>query len=99
MQNCWSQARVNTPRPVWNPDIPQPIEFFETWQEVPGLGVYDNGFKTEWEMFIRHLYEDAPFKWTLVEGAKGLQLVEAALQKLEGAALDRHPGAEGVRSG
>jgi predicted dehydrogenase len=78
LQNCWSQARVNTPRPVWNPDIPQPIKFFETWQEVPGLGVYDNGFKTEWEMFIRHLYEDAPFKWTLLEGAKGLQLVEAA---------------------
>jgi predicted dehydrogenase len=78
LQKCWSQARVNTPRPVWNPDIPQPIQFFETWQEVPGLGAYDNGFKTEWEMFIRHLYEDAPFKWTLVEGAKGLQLVEAA---------------------
>src|SRR5215470_7789891 len=78
LQNCWSQARVNTPRPVWNPDVPQPIQFFDTWQEVPGLGIYDNGFKTEWEMFIRHLYEDAPFKWTLVEGAKGLQLVEAA---------------------
>src|SRR4051795_8534524 len=78
LQKCWSQARVNTPRPVWNPDVPQPIPFFDTWQEVPGLGVYDNGFKTEWEMFIRHLYEDAPFKWTLLEGAKGLQLVEAA---------------------
>jgi predicted dehydrogenase len=78
LQKCWSQARVNTPRPVWNPDVPQTIPFFETWQEVPGLGVYDNGFKTEWEMFIRHLYEDAPFKWTLLEGAKGLQLVEAA---------------------
>src|SRR3954471_14282221 len=78
LQNCWSQARVNTPRPVWNPDVPQPIKFFETWQEVPGLGTYDNGFKTEWEMLIRHLYEDAPFKWTLLEGAKGLQLVEAA---------------------
>src|SRR5215204_5794101 len=78
LQKCWSQARVNTPRPVWNPDVPQTIPFFDTWQEVPGLGVYDNGFKTEWEMFIRHLYEDAPFKWTLLEGAKGLQLVEAA---------------------
>ena len=78
LQKCLSQARVNTPRPVWNPDVPQPIPFFDTWQEVPGLGVYDNGFKTEWEMFIRHLYEDAPFKWTLLEGAKGLQLVEAA---------------------
>ena len=55
LQKCWSQARVNTPRPVWNPDVPQPIDFFETWQEVPGLGIYDNGFKTQWEMFIRHL--------------------------------------------
>ncbi len=44
-------------------------------QEVPGLGTYDNGFKTEWEMFIRHLYEDAPFKWYAAGGAKGLQLV------------------------
>jgi predicted dehydrogenase len=80
LQKCWSQARVNTPRPVWNPDVPQPIDFFETWSEVPGLGNYDNGFKVEWEMFIRHLYEEAPFKWTLLEGAKGVQLAEAGLQ-------------------
>jgi predicted dehydrogenase len=80
LQKCWSQARVNTPRPVWNPDVPQPINFFETWSEVPGLGGYDNGFKVEWEMFIRHLYDDAPFKWTLLEGAKGVQLAEAGLQ-------------------
>ena len=80
LQKCWSQARVNTPRPVWNPDVPQPIDFFETWSEVPGLGSYDNGFKVEWEMFVRHLYDDAPFKWTLLEGAKGVQLAEAGLQ-------------------
>jgi predicted dehydrogenase len=80
LQRCWSQARVNTPHPVWNPDVPQPIDFFETWSEVPGLGSYDNGFKVEWEMFIRHLYDDAPFKWTLLEGAKGVQLAEAGLQ-------------------
>jgi predicted dehydrogenase len=80
LQKCWSQARVNTPRPVWNPDVPQPINLFETWSEVPGLGSYDNGFKVEWEMFIRHLYDDAPFKWTLLEGAKGVQLAEAGLQ-------------------
>jgi predicted dehydrogenase len=80
LQRCWSQARVNTPRPVWNPDVPQPINFFETWSEVPGLDSYDNGFKVEWEMYIRHLYDDAPFKWTLLEGAKGVQLAEAGLQ-------------------
>jgi predicted dehydrogenase len=80
LQTCYSQARVNTPRPVWNPDVPQPIKLFDTWAEVPGLGAYDNGFKTEWEMFIRHLYEGSPFKWTLLEGAKGVQLAEAGLQ-------------------
>jgi len=80
LQKCWSQQRVNTPRPVWNPDVPQPINFFETWSEVPGLGTYDNGFKTEWEMFIRHLFDNTPFKWTLLEGAKGVQLAEAGLQ-------------------
>jgi predicted dehydrogenase len=80
LQKCWSQQRVNTPRPVWNPDVPQPINFFETWSEVPGLGNYDNGFKVEWEMFIRHLFDGTPFKWTLVEGAKGVQLAEAGLR-------------------
>ena len=71
---------MNTPRPVWNPDVPQPIKFFETWSEVPDSASYDNGFKSEWEMFIRHLYDGAPFKWTLVEGAKGVQLAEAGLK-------------------
>ena len=80
LQKCWSQARVNTPRPVWNPDVPQPIKFVDTWSEVPDSASYDNGFKTEWEMFIRHLFEGAPFKWTLLEGAKGVQLAEAGLK-------------------
>ena len=80
LQKCWSQARVNTPRPVWNPDVPQPIDFFRTWSEVPDSVAYDNGFKAEWEMFIRHLFEGAPFKWTLLEGAKGVQIAEAGLR-------------------
>ena len=60
-------------------NVAQPIRFFETWSEVPGDN-YDNGFKAEWEIFIRHLYEGAPFKWTLTEGAKGVQLAEAGLR-------------------
>ena len=80
LQKCWSQARVNTPKPVWNPDVPQPIKFLETWSEVPDSMAYENGFKTEWEMFIRHLFENAPFKFTLLEGAKGVQLAEAAFK-------------------
>jgi len=80
LQKCWSQARVNTPKPVWNPDVPQTIDFHKTWQEVPDNRVYDNGFKAEWELFIRHLFNDGPFKWDLREGAKGVQLAEAGLK-------------------
>ncbi len=80
LQSCRVQARVNTPRPVWNPDVKQTIDFFDGWQEVPDNQVYDNGFKAEWEMFIRHMYDNAPFKWNLVEGAKGVQLAELALK-------------------
>ncbi|MBI3706979.1 MAG: Gfo/Idh/MocA family oxidoreductase [Proteobacteria bacterium] len=80
LTRCWSQARVNTPKPVWNPDMPQSIDFFKTWQEIPDNRVYDNGFKAEWEIFIRHLFDDAPFKWGLREGAKGVQLAELGLR-------------------
>jgi predicted dehydrogenase len=79
LQKCFIQPRAATPKPVWNPDIPQAIDFFETWQEVPSNAVYENAFKAQWELFIRHLCEDAPFKWSLLEGAKGVQLVDCAL--------------------
>ena len=98
LQKCWSQARVNTPRPVWNPDIPQPIKFFETWSEVPGVGNYDNGFKTQWEMFIRHLYDGAAVQVDAAGGRQGLAACRSRTAELEGAALDRHLAAEGVMS-
>jgi predicted dehydrogenase len=80
LQSCRAQARVTTPRPVWNPDVKQTMNFFDQWQEVPDSESYDNGFKIQWEAFIRHVAEGAPYQWTLAEGAKGVQLVEAALQ-------------------
>ena len=80
LRGCRTQPRVNTPKPVWNPDLPQPIDFFEGWQEVPDSVVFDNAFKAQWELFIRHVVEDAPFPWNLREGAKGVQLVEAGLR-------------------
>jgi predicted dehydrogenase len=80
LQGCRSQARVNTPKPVWNPDIPQAINFYDTWQEVPTNQVYDNAFKAQWELFIKHVCEDAPYRWNLGEGAKGVQLVDCALK-------------------
>jgi len=80
LHDCRTQSRVNTPKPVWNPDVRQPLDFFEHWQPVPEYTAFDNGFKVQWEAFIRHVVDDAPFKWTLLEGAKGVQLVECALQ-------------------
>src|SRR6185436_2080331 len=80
LQRCFTQARVNTPKPVWNPDVPQTIDFLASWQEVPNNVAFDNGFKIQWEAFIRHVCEDAPYRQTLVEGAKGVQLAECALR-------------------
>ena len=80
LHKCRTQSRVNTPKPVWNPDIPQTIDFFDNWVEVPDNQVYENGFKVQWEGFIRHLLEDAPWKYTLLEGAKGVQLAELGLK-------------------
>ena len=80
LTRCYVQDRDATPSPVWNPDEPQTIDFFSTWSEYGADMEFDNGFKSEWEMFIRHLYDDAPFHWNLREGAKGVQLAEAAMQ-------------------
>ena len=80
LTDCVMQPRAGTPRPVWNPDEKQTIDFYDTWQPVPDNAVAENGFKTQWEMFIRHVAEDAPYRYTLREGAKGVQLVECALQ-------------------
>src|SRR6476659_9221075 len=80
LTSCRAQSRVTTPRPVWNPDEKQMMNFFDQWQEVPDSQVYDNGFKIQWEHFIRHVVENEPYRWTLPEGAKGVQLVEAALE-------------------
>jgi predicted dehydrogenase len=65
---------------VWNPDIPNPIDFFSTWQKLPEQRTYDNAFKTQWELFLRHVALDEPFGWDLLSGAKGVQLAEAALE-------------------
>ena len=80
LMDCRAQARVTTPKPVWNPDLRQPMNFFEQWQDVPDTRLAENGFKVQWERFIRHVVADAPFQWDLLEGAKGVQLVECATQ-------------------
>jgi predicted dehydrogenase len=80
LTKCYTQHRVNTPRPTWNPDIPQTMVFAEQWEEVPDTQVYENGFKLQWEDFIRHVVENKPWRFDLLEGAKGVQLAELGMQ-------------------
>ncbi len=80
LRECWTQHYGNTPKPVWNPDIPQPINFYEGWSKVPEQEVYDNAFKAQWELFLRHVVLDEPFPWNMLEGAKGVQLAEKGLE-------------------
>ena len=80
LHKCVSQSLAGTPKPVWNPDQPQSMEFRKQWQDVAQTQDADNGFRTQWEMFLRHVAEDAPYRFTLWEGAKGVQLAEAAMQ-------------------
>ncbi len=83
LHKCWTQHRVNTPKPVWNPDQPQTMNFFNDWEEVPDNWPADNGFKAQWEMFLRHVAEDAPWEYGLEAGAKGVQLAELGLKSWE----------------
>jgi predicted dehydrogenase len=80
LTRCFTQSLTDTPRPVWNPDERQTHDFLADWREVPDSIAYDNAFKAEWELYIRHVCEGTPFKWNLLEGAKGLQLVDCALK-------------------
>jgi predicted dehydrogenase len=80
LRDCKIQSLGSTPKPVWNPDVDQPIDFYEGWQEIPDSTTYDNAFKIQWELFLRHVVLDEPFRWDLMEAAKGVQLAEAGLQ-------------------
>ena len=80
LRDCKAQALAATPRCVWNPDIDSPIKYKDGWVRVPDQGVYDNAFKVQWELFLRHVVKGDAFPWTLQEGAKGVQLAELALQ-------------------
>ena len=80
LRDCAVQHRVSTPMPVWNPDLPDPIDYQALWSDIPDNTTFDNGFKVEWELFLKCASEGRPFAWDLVEGAKGVQLAQLAQQ-------------------
>jgi predicted dehydrogenase len=83
LRDCWTQHYGNTPKPVWNPDIPNPIDFKAGWTKVPEQEDFDNAFKAQWELFLKHVVLDTPFPWNMMEGAKGVQLAELGIESWE----------------
>ena len=83
LRDCWTQPYGNTPKPVWNPDIPNPIAFYDGWNKMPEQEFYDNAFKAQWELFLKHIVRNDPFPWDLKAGARGVQLAEKGLESWE----------------
>ena len=80
LRRCRVQHRSMTPKPVWNPDLPATEDFRAQWQEVPDNTDFDNGFKVQWELFLRHVAEGGEFPWDFLAGARGIQLAELGLR-------------------
>ena len=83
LRDCVAQHDAATPKPVWNPDIDSPIDYYDGWSQVPTRDPFDNAFKAQWELFLKHVVEDEPFPWDLLEGAKGVQLAELGMKSWE----------------
>jgi len=80
LHRCYSQHRANSPRPLWNPDLEARTDYRADWIEVPDNGTFDNGFKAQWELFLKHVVCGDPFPWDLMDGAKSIQLAELGQQ-------------------
>ncbi|QDI92212.1 Gfo/Idh/MocA family oxidoreductase [Salicibibacter halophilus] len=80
LRGCKTQHRVNTPKPVWNPDLENTIKFQDQWAEVPNNTLFENAFKIQWELFFKHVHQNDLFPWDLLEGARGTQLSDLGLQ-------------------
>lgn len=80
LRGCRVQHRSVTPKPVWDPDVPAVDALREQWQEVPDNEAFDNGFKVQWELFLRHVALDDPWRFDLLAGARGVQLAELGLR-------------------
>jgi predicted dehydrogenase len=80
LRECWIQPLGATPKPVWNPDVPQSIDFYRHWVQMPEQRAYDNAFKVQWELFLRHVVFDEPFRWGLLTGAEGVRFAELAVE-------------------
>jgi predicted dehydrogenase len=80
LHRCFVQPLVATPKPFFDPERPQAAVFDEQWQEMPDIEPFRSSYRAGWELFLKHVAEDAPFPSPLLEGAKGVQLAAACYQ-------------------
>ncbi len=95
LRECRIQAEAMTPKPVWNPDLESPTDYFADWARMPERTIYDNAFRAQWELFLFHVVQDDPFPWDLLAGARGVQLAEAAMRSWKERRFIDLPGLEG----
>lgn len=78
LRTCYVQPAATTPRAQVlagaNPD------FHADWQEVPTVEPEVNAYRAQWEAFLRHVADDAPFPWSLRSAARGLRLVDCSFE-------------------
>jgi predicted dehydrogenase len=80
LRRCVAQHRSNTPKPVWNPDLAVPEDFRAGWSEIPDNADFDNGFKVQWEEYLRDVLAGRPHVHDLMSGARGINLAELGLE-------------------
>ncbi|MFC4857963.1 Gfo/Idh/MocA family protein [Actinophytocola glycyrrhizae] len=80
LRHCRAQSRAATPMPVWDPDAPPNVDARGDWAEVPDNEHFDNGFRVQWERFLRHVVAGEEFPWDFAAAARGVQLAELGLQ-------------------
>ncbi|MET8998083.1 Gfo/Idh/MocA family oxidoreductase [Amycolatopsis sp. NPDC004169] len=92
LRRCRVQHRSATPKPVWNPDLPATEPFRDQWQEVPDNAEFDNGFKAQWEEFVRDVVAGRQHRYDFFSAARGLQVAEAGLtSSAEGRRVELKP--------
>ena len=77
---CVAQHRAHTPKPVWNPDLPVTESFRDQWLDVPANAELDNGFKAQWEDYLRDVVAGRQHRFGLLSAARGVQLAELGLE-------------------
>jgi len=77
LHRCHVQPQIATPRPFFDAERPQAVNFDDQWQAMPEIEPFQNSYRAGWELFLRHVVEDGPFPSPLLEGAKSVQLADA----------------------